>query len=85
MGYDHFVTEGIVTGGNYNELSGCMPYLIKPAHEDDGAPTPYCLKGCLPNHFNNYADDRFQGQRRIWLGLAFSLAVDVGRLSRSCW
>ena len=62
MGYDQFVTNGIVTGGNYQELSGCMPYLIKPAHEDDGAPTPGCMKVCLPNHGGTYDSDRFKGE-----------------------
>ena len=52
--WQHWIEEGIVTGGEYNSLDGCQPYEIEPCeHHVNGTrgacvhhPTPICHQHC---------------------------------------
>jgi hypothetical protein len=55
---------GVVTGGNYNAETGCMPYTLPPCdHHSSGPyancsttlyPTPSCVPKCLPQYNATY-------------------------------
>jgi len=53
--WQYWVSQGVVTGGNYGDKNGCQAYVLKPCdHHVDGkygpcpdtVPTPACKKQC---------------------------------------
>ncbi|KAA0194325.1 hypothetical protein HAZT_HAZT007076 [Hyalella azteca] len=58
--------EGIVSGGNFDSKSGCMPYEVPSCEHyiDDPRPncedayTPECSHSCIPEYNSSYANDK---------------------------
>lgn len=70
----YWVTNGIVTGSNFTEKSGCKPYPFPPCEhhskkdhfkpcKNDLYPTPKCEKTCQASYTNKlYDEDKFYGR-----------------------
>lgn len=59
MAMQWWVSNGIVTGGNYGSNVGCQPYSIKPCPSGcPSSPTPPCKKTCINGYPTAYADDK---------------------------
>lgn len=59
MAMNWWVSQGIVTGGNYGSNEGCLPYEIKPCSSGcPSSPTPKCNKQCRSGYAMTYAADK---------------------------
>jgi len=59
MAMNWWVTNGVVTGGNYGTNDGCQPYEIKPCPSGcPASPTPKCHKTCLAGYDKTYDADK---------------------------
>ncbi|CAG5118285.1 unnamed protein product, partial [Candidula unifasciata] len=65
--YDWYVTEGIVTGGQYGSDEGCKPYsfphcdhFVQGKYPPCGPyqPTPTCQLACRSGYDKSYAEDK---------------------------
>ncbi len=72
--WQFWVTNGIVTGGNYTMPTGCQPYPLPPCeHHVNGShyrpcphqeyPTPQCQMSCQPAYGKSYDKDKQFGNR----------------------
>jgi len=67
--YGYYASNGIVTGGNYNDTSMCYSYQLAPcAHHVNSTkfppcpqevPTPKCAKSCVDDHASWSSSKRF--------------------------
>lgn len=77
--WEYWVSDGLVTGGNYNSSQGCQPYTIPSCDHHvpgklqpcgDILPTPPCNQQCIPDYPKTYSDDKKFGSK------AYSIAND---------
>jgi len=71
MGY--WKNKGVVSGGDYDEQSGCQPYPFPPNQHGSDEPmfeTPKCEKSCQKGYNVEYASDKHFGKDRKWWLLA---------------
>jgi len=71
--WQYWVRTGIVTGGQYTQKDGCMPYPLAPCeHHTNGslpacstqeAPTPKCQKTCQASYKTPFAQDKHYGSK----------------------
>lgn len=77
-----WVSDGIVTGSNYTEHSGCRPYPFPPCEhhsnkthyqpcKHDLYPTPKCDRKCSSGYGRSYKSDKYYG-----MFLQFSLFLN---------
>jgi len=64
MAMNWWVSNGIVTGGNYGSNDGCQPYSIKPCPSGCPlSPTPACKSTCRSGYPTAYAADKHKGSK----------------------
>uniref|UniRef100_A0A0R3S6G5 Pept_C1 domain-containing protein n=1 Tax=Elaeophora elaphi TaxID=1147741 RepID=A0A0R3S6G5_9BILA len=72
--WKYWVSNGIVTGGNYTNHSGCRPYPFPPCEhhnnktryepcKHDLYPTPKCDRKCDKNYEKSYKADKYYGKQ----------------------
>lgn len=69
IAWEYWVTQGLVTGGNYGSNEGCQPYSLEacehhvngtrpPCGEDS---TPPCKETCIDGYDKTYPEDKIVG------------------------
>jgi cathepsin B len=63
--------QGVVTGGHYGSLTGCLPYQISPCRHGskgrlpactgEGGATPYCTSQCIAGDVQDWSTDKSYG------------------------
>ena len=70
--WNHWVREGIVTGGLYGSNKGCQPYAISPCEHHTEGPrpackgethTPKCVHMCVDGYNSSYSEDKTYGKK----------------------
>lgn len=68
----YWVSDGLVSGGLYNDDTSCQPYEIPPCEHhvtgdrpkcSEGGSTPRCDKTCEGNKTMTYKDDKHYGEK----------------------
>jgi len=69
--WDYWVSDGLVTGGQYNSKQGCEPYTIASCDHHvngsrppcgDSQPTPDCSTTCESGYPDTYTHDKHMGK-----------------------
>ncbi|RTG85447.1 cathepsin B [Schistosoma bovis] len=60
----YWIVNGIVTGGSYEDQSGCQPYPFSkyPECKDVNYEFPLCTSECQDGYNKTYEDDKFYGE-----------------------
>lgn len=81
----YWVSDGLVTGGNFTTKSGCLPYSFEPCdHHVKGRfkpctgelPTPKCEKKCQSSYDKTYAQDKWYGKN------SYTISFDEDSIKR---
>uniref|UniRef100_A0A0N5B3D2 Pept_C1 domain-containing protein n=1 Tax=Strongyloides papillosus TaxID=174720 RepID=A0A0N5B3D2_STREA len=71
---NHWIQNGIVTGGSYGSYEGCKPYTISPScgspcilDKDKLNQKMICIKKCQKLYDKKYEDDIIKGSQGYWL------------------
>ncbi|CAI2722876.1 unnamed protein product [Schistosoma spindalis] len=61
----YWIVNGIVTGGSYEDQSGCQPYPFSryPECKDVNYEFPPCTSECQDGYNKTYEDDKFYGEK----------------------
>ncbi|CAH8437430.1 unnamed protein product [Schistosoma rodhaini] len=61
----YWIVNGIVTGGSYEDQSGCQPYPFSkyPECKDVNYEFPPCTNECQDDYNKTYEDDKFYGEK----------------------
>ncbi|MCP9263194.1 Cathepsin B [Dirofilaria immitis] len=85
--WKYWVSDGIVTGSNYTNHSGCRPYPFPPCEHHNNKthykqcrhdlyPTPKCYKKCRKDYGKSYEADKYYGKQ------AYSVGNDVESIQK---
>jgi cathepsin B len=88
--WQYWVSDGIVTGGNYTDKNGCRPYPLPPCeHHENGThyppcqhnlyPTPDCSQTCQAGYPTPYAQDKHYGKT------AYGVDSDVASIQQEIY
>jgi cathepsin B len=87
--WQYWVRTGIVTGGQYTQKDGCMPYPLAPCeHHTNGslpacstqeAPTPKCQKKCQASYKTPFAQDKHYGSK------SYSVSSDPAAIQKEIY
>lgn len=81
--WEYWVSDGLVTGGQYNSSEGCQPYAIPACDHHvpgklkpcgDILPTPPCTKQCRDGYPKTYEEDKHYGAK------AYTISSDVEQI-----
>lgn len=81
--WEHWVSRGVVTGGQYDSHSGCMPYSLPHCDHHEPGPypncsgetrTPVCTARCESSYDSTYEKDKHYGEK------SYSIAAKVDHI-----